>query len=149
MAVSYSPAGEVILSALRVAKSPELKAENGFMPSRRSERVSGLLLEVVAETLLREVKDPRLQGVTLTGVKMSPDLKLAKIFFTTRQEEEQTEVLTGLRKATGFIKRQIANRLQLRYIPALEFRYDETLETVNHLESLLRQAAEKERESLD
>ncbi|MGE0682296.1 MAG: 30S ribosome-binding factor RbfA [Candidatus Binatia bacterium] len=119
------------------------------MPSRRPERVSGLLLEVVAETLLREVKDPRLQAITVTGVRMSPDLKTAKIFFTTRQEEEPTEVLAGLRKATGFIKRQVASRLQLRYIPDLEFRYDETLEKVNRLESLLRQAAEKERESLD
>jgi ribosome-binding factor A len=119
------------------------------MSSRRPERVSGLLLEVVAETLLREVKDPRLQAVTLTGVRMSPDLKTAKIFFTTRQEEERTEVLAGLRKATGFIKRQVASRLQLRYTPDLEFHYDETLEKVNRLESLLRQAAEKERESLD
>lgn len=119
------------------------------MPSRRPERVSGLLLEVVAETLLREVKDPRLQAITVTAVRMSPDLKTAKIFFTTRQEEEHTEVLAGLRRATGFIKRQVASRLQLRYTPDLEFRYDETLEKVNRLESLLRQAAEKEHESHD
>jgi ribosome-binding factor A len=119
------------------------------MSSRRRERVSGLLLEVVAETLLREVKDPRLQAITVTGVRMSPDLKTAKIFFTTRQEEERPEVLAGLRKATGFIKRQVASRLQLRYTPDLEFHYDETLEKVNRLESLLRQTAEKERESLD
>lgn len=119
------------------------------MPSRRPERVSGLLLEVVAETLLREVKDPRLQAVTVTGVKVSPDLKTAKVFFTTRQDEELPEVLAGLRKATGFIRRQVASRLQLRHIPDLEFRHDETLEKVHHLEGLLRQAAEKERESLD
>ena len=119
------------------------------MPSRRPERISGLLLEVVAETLLREVKDPRLQAITITGVRISPDLKTAKIFFTTRQEEELTEVLAGLRKATGFIKRQVASRLHLRYTPDLEFHYDETLEKANRLESLLRQAAEKERESFD
>jgi len=51
------------------------------MPSRRPERVSELLLQAVAEVLLREVKDPRVSGVTLTGVTVSPDLKLAKIFF--------------------------------------------------------------------
>ena len=119
------------------------------MPSRRPERVSGLLLEAVAETLLREVKDPRVHTVTLTGVRISPDLKTAKIFFTIRREEELAEVLAGLRKATGFIKRQVASRLQLRHIPNLEFRHDETLEQANHLENLLRQAAAKERESFD
>jgi ribosome-binding factor A len=119
------------------------------MPSRRPERVGGLLLEAVAETLLREVKDPRVGTVTLTGVKISPDLKIAKIFFTIRSEEELTAVLTGLRKATGFIKRQVAHRLQLRYVPSLEFLYDETLEKANRLESLLRQAEKKERESFD
>lgn len=119
------------------------------MPSRRPERVSGLLLETVAETLLREVKDPRVQGVTVTGVKISPDLKTAKVFFTTHSEAERDDALAGLRKATGFIRRQVAGRLQLRYAPDLEFRYDETLEKVNRLESLLRQAAEKEREHSD
>ena len=118
------------------------------MPSRRTERISGLLLETVAETLLREVKDPRVSAVTVTGVKVSPDLKTAKIFFTTRREDSVAEALAGLRKATGFIKRQVSSQLRLRYIPELEFRYDETLEKVNHLESLLRQAAEKEREPL-
>jgi len=116
------------------------------MPSRRPERVSGLLLETVAETLLREVKDPRVSAVTVTGVKMSPDLKTARIFFTIRQNEAVEDALAGLRKATGFIKRQVADRLHLRYMPTIEFRYDETLEQVNRLESLLRQAAEKERE---
>lgn len=119
------------------------------MPSRRPARVSGLLLEVVAEALLREVKDPRVNGVTLTGVVVSPDLKVAKVFFTTRNAEEQAVALTGLRSATGYIKRQIASHLRLRHTPDLRFLYDTTLEKANRLESLLRQieepAAEKER----
>ncbi len=110
--------------------------------------MSGLLLETIAETLLREVKDPRVSAVTVTGVKLSPDLKNAKIFFTTHRQDSVDEALTGLRKATGFIKRQVSSQLRLRYIPDLEFHYDETLEKVNHLESLFRQAAEKEREPL-
>jgi ribosome-binding factor A len=118
------------------------------MASRRTERISGLLLETVAEILLHEVKDPRVSAVTLTGVKMSPDLKTAKIFFTTRREDSVEEALAGLRKATGFMKRQVASQMRLRFIPDLEFLYDETLERVNHLESLLRQAAQKEREPL-
>jgi len=119
------------------------------MSSRRSERVSGLLLETVAETLLYEVKDPRIHTVTVTGVKINPDLKTAKIFFVTRKEGDISDALNGLRKATGFIRRQVANRLQLRYTPNLEFQHDDTLENVNRLESLLRQATAKERESFD
>jgi ribosome-binding factor A len=119
------------------------------MPSRRPERVSGLLLEMVAQTLLREVKDPRVHEVTLTGATISSDLKEAKVFFTTRQAEKQAEALAGLRSATGYIKRRIAGRLRLRYTPELHFLYDTTLETANRLESLLRQVEEKKSSCLD
>ncbi|TMA57810.1 MAG: 30S ribosome-binding factor RbfA [Deltaproteobacteria bacterium] len=115
------------------------------MPSRRPERVSGLLLEVVADALLREVKDPRVNGVTLTGASLSPDLKVAKVFFTTRQAEAQDAARAGLRSATGYIKRQIAGRLRLRHTPDLHFLYDTTLESATRLEGLLRQVEEKER----
>lgn len=119
------------------------------MPSRRSERISGLLLETVAETLLYEVKDPRVHTVTVTGVRTSPDLKTAKIFFVVRKEDDTPNALIGLQKATGFIRRQVANRLQLRHTPNLEFHYDDSLENANRLESLLRQAKANEHESVD
>jgi ribosome-binding factor A len=114
------------------------------MSARRPERVSGLLLEAIAEVLLREVKDPRVSGVTLTGVTISPDLKLAKIFFTTLQAEDHASASAGLQSATAYIKRQIAGRLQLRHTPDLRFLYDTTLEKANRLESLLRQAKKQE-----
>ena len=114
------------------------------MSSRRPERVSGLLLEVAAEVLLREVTDPRVSGVALTGVTISPDLKLARIFFTTLHAKDQTSALVGLQSATAYIKRQIAGRLRLRHTPDLRFLYDSTLEKANRLESLLRQVKEKE-----
>jgi ribosome-binding factor A len=115
------------------------------MPSRRPERVSGLLLEAIAEVVLHEVKDPRVSGVTLTGATVSPDLKVAKVFFTTLRADEQAAALAGLRSATGYIKRQIAGRLRLRHTPDLHFLYDTTLERANRLESLLRQVGERAR----
>jgi ribosome-binding factor A len=139
----------LFLSLWSVAKNSQLKTANFIMPSRRPERVSGLLLEAVAETLFREVKDPRVSTVTLTSVRISPDLKAAKLFFIVRRKEDLADALAGLRKATGFIRHQIAGRLQLRYVPELEFLHDETLENANRLESLLRQAAEKGHEQLD
>ena len=116
------------------------------MSSRCAERISDPYSGTVAETLLRS---KRSSGECCDCHReVSPDLKTAKIFFTTRREDSVDEVLAGLRKATGFIKRQVSSQLRLRYIPDLEFLYDATLEKVNHLESLLRQAAEKEREPL-
>lgn len=109
------------------------------MPSRRPERVSGLLREAVAEILLHEVKDPRVSVVTVTGAAVSSDLREAKIFFTTRHEEEQAAALVGLRSATGYIKRQVASRLHLRHIPTFNFVYDTTLDRAHRLDDLLRQ----------
>ena|SRR5215203_851567 len=115
------------------------------MSSRRPERVRGLLQETVAEILLREVKDPRIEGVTLTGVDITPDLKLAKIYFSTLQPENHEAALAGLKSAAGYIKREIAIRLQLRHTPELRFLYDTTLEKANRLESLLRQVEQEKR----
>ena len=115
------------------------------MSSRRPERVRGLLQETVAEILRREVKDPRVEGITLTGVDITPDLKLAKIYFSTLQPEHHEAALAGLTSAAGYIKRQIAIRLQLRHTPELRFLYDTTLEKANRLESLLRRVEQEKR----
>ena len=114
------------------------------MPSRRSERVSGLLLHAVADILLREVKDPRVSGITVTAARMGPDLRTARIFFRTLQDEEHVAALAGLQSATSYIRRQIAARLRLRYMPAIEFCYDSTLDEVNHLENLFHKIKQEE-----
>ncbi len=114
------------------------------MPSRRSERVSGLLLQAVAAILLREVKDPRVSGVTVTAATMSADLRLARIFFRTLQDENGADALIGLQSATGYIRRQIAARLRLRYTPTIEFFYDNTFDEVNHLENLFHKIKQEE-----
>jgi len=114
------------------------------MPSRRPERINSLMLEAIAEILLREVKDPRVHNVTITAVVVSPDLKLAKVFFSTFRSEDKESALAGLQSATGYIKRQVAGHLRLRHTPELRFLFDETLEKANRLESLLRQVEQKE-----
>ena len=114
------------------------------MPSRRPERINSLMLEAIAEILLREVKDPRVHNVTLTAVTIGPDLKLAKVYFSTFRPEDREPALEGLRSASGYIKRQVSGRLRLRHTPELRFLFDETLEKANRLESLLRQVEQKE-----
>ena len=114
------------------------------MPSRRPERVNSLMHEAVAEILQREVKDPRVLNVTITAVNIGPDLKLAKIYFSTFRPEDREPALAGLRSAAGYIKRQIAGRLRLRHTPELRFLFDDTLDKANRLEGLLHQIEQKE-----
>ena len=110
------------------------------MEYQRSDRVGDLLLEMVSELLLREVNDPRIGPVTLTGTEVSKDLKHAKIYFSLLTGSEgKAEVVAGLKSATGFIRARIAKELKLRSVPTIEFVYDDTEERARRIEDLLEQ----------
>lgn len=97
--------------------------------SRRSERLGDLILRELSQLLLEEVKDPRVQGVTLTGVRMNTDLRIAEVLFTTGPgEEQQARAKEGLTRAGGFLRRQLGRRLSLKYLPELRFIPDNFLE---------------------
>jgi ribosome-binding factor A len=111
-----------------------------FMDYQRSDRVGDLLIEVIAELLRKEIRDPRIGTVTLTGAKVSRDLRHARIYFNLLgQPEEKKEVLAGLKSATGFIRSKAAKQLNLRFVPTIEFFYDETEDEAQRIEGLLRQ----------
>ena len=106
---------------------------------QRTERVSDLMRREVADVLFREVKDPRVRSVTVTDVRLSKDLKNARVFFTTMlQGEALEEVHEGLRRAAGFVQRRVGGRLQLRYTPHITFAYDSSLENGARMDSILR-----------
>ena len=110
------------------------------MDTKRSDRLAELLLEDVAELLNREVNDPRIVPVTLTGVNVSRDLKHARIYFSLLDaSRNRDEVLGGLRSATGFIRARIAKRLNVRFVPTIEFLYDEASANAERIENLLRE----------
>ncbi len=113
------------------------------MQSKRSERVGDLIVEFISKLLPREINDPRVGVVTLTGAQVSNDLKNARVYFSLLVEgQEKEEVLAGLRSATGFIRAKMGRELKLRYVPTLEFIYDETQATAQRIEALLRQVSE-------
>ena len=115
------------------------------MDYNRSDRVGDLLLELVSQLLMREVNDPRIGPVTLTGVEVSNDLRYARIYFRLLTgKEEKAEVLSGLKSATGFIRTRIAKQLKLRLVPTLEFIYDETQDRAQRIDDLLKRAKESE-----
>jgi ribosome-binding factor A len=108
-------------------------------PFNRADRVAGLIQEALSVLLKKSIKDPRVQTATITGVKMSADLKLAKIYFVTSDRvTTQEESLAGFQKAKGFIKYTLAQQLNMRYMPELVFYYDTSIEHGFHIDSILK-----------
>ncbi len=111
------------------------------MAYKRSDRVGDLLLELVSGLLTKEVSDPRIGTITLTEAVVSKDLKHARIYFNLLTKNEgKAEVLSGLKSATGFIRSRIAKELKLRYVPTIEFVYDDTQDQARRIEDLIQQA---------
>ena len=97
--------------------------------SRRTQRVGDLILHEIADLLQRQVKDPRVSLVTVTGVDISGDLRVAKVFFSCLDPTaDPKKALRGMESAAGFIRRELARRLQLKVMPTLQFHHDDSLE---------------------
>lgn len=92
---------------------------------KRADRVADQIRMEVADILMRKIKDPRVHSVTVTGVELTADLRIAHVFVTTMETEEaEREIFLGLSKAKGFIRAELGRRLTLRYLPELIFKKD-------------------------
>jgi len=107
--------------------------------TRRIERVNSLIRQEISELLQRQVKDPRLGNfIAITEVSTSADLKYAKVFVSRIiGEGKKEETLEALTSASGFLRRELARRLKLRYTPVLSFRWDDSMERGDHLLKLI------------
>ena len=105
----------------------------------RAERVGGQVQKVLAGLIRKGVNDPRLAQVTITGVTMSRDLRIAKVYFTAHGDAHDEQVLlAGFESAKGFIKRELARALGLRYMPELKFFYDASFDYGAHINRVLK-----------
>ena len=110
------------------------------MGRSRRERVADTLREEISGLLRAEVRDPRVGFVTLTAVKVTPDLSQARVFVTVLGTEEQRQQsLAALNGATGFLQRRIFRRLGLKKPLTLQFEFDMAEQSGNRIEELLRQ----------
>jgi ribosome-binding factor A len=108
------------------------------MSKIKQERTEGQIRKILSQLILRDVADPRLQGITITEVELDPELLFAKIYVNALGEEErQPEVMFALDHAKGFLRREVAKRVRLRKAPELLFRWDERLERSERINSLL------------
>jgi len=113
-------------------------------PFARSDRVCGQIQKVLSDILLKRIKDPRLESATITGVKMSRDLRIARIYFaTTGNKKKVAEATEGFKSAIGYVKRTLAGQLGLRYMPELRFFYDESFDCGSHIEKILKDVKAK------
>lgn len=114
------------------------------MPKFRRERINDEVTRVIAEAL-REVKDPRVSSsmITVTQSRVSGDLKYARIFFSVLGDtsaEKIKEIKKGLQSAQGFLRRKIAEGINLRITPELSFEYDDSIAHGAHIEQLIKDA---------
>ena len=115
---------------------------------KRTDRVADQLQKELAVLIQREVKDPRLGMVTVSGATVSRDLGYADIYVTLLGEQDSERIkenLQVLKRAAGFPRSQIAQRIKLRHVPELRFHFDESVVRGQHLSSLIDEAVSSDR----
>jgi len=112
----------------------------------RPDRVGDQIRQDLSEMLTRgAVRDPGIGFITLTSVRVSPDLQVARVFYTSLGDANaRSETARALERATPFFRRQIGSRLRLRRVPTIEFRFDETIQHQDRIEQILRDLREEE-----
>jgi ribosome-binding factor A len=116
-----------------------------IMSFKRATRVADLIMADISNILLKEVRDPRIKGVTITGVKLTDDLRLARVYFVEMGKDTcdpQTKI--ALQNAIGFLKRELGKRLKLRYVPDIIFMIDESFAYGSRIDRLLAEIQKTE-----
>lgn len=110
-----------------------------MVSTKRLTRISERIREELSAILLMESSDPRLKGVTITDVTVDRELAFAEVYVSTIEGSPRSnEVLTTLDHAQGFLRRELAHRIDLRVFPRLRFHWDPTLEQADKIERLIK-----------
>ncbi len=114
------------------------------MSSIKIERINSELVRTISEILLLEGNDELLKSITITAADTSSDLSFAKVYFTSILEKEKKELEKEMNEASDFVRKFVAEKMDLRQTPKLKFFYDESIEYGNKIEGILKQIHEKE-----
>lgn len=113
--------------------------------STRQEKVREMLKIEISDIIHKDMKDPRIGFVTITDVKISPDLRFARVYVSVLGDEEQkNKSLKGLKSAAGFVRAEIGKRVRMRVTPEIQFIFDESIEHGVHIFELLQQIKKDE-----
>ncbi len=101
-------------------------------------RMSDRIQQILSQLFLREISDPRLRDITVTEVALDAELMYAKVYVSAMGDESrQRDVMRALRRAQGFLRREVGKRVRLRNTPELHFYWDETLQQADHINRLI------------
>lgn len=120
-----------------------------MLPYKRSQRVSDLLREEIADIIFHKLKDPRIGFVTVTGTDVTDDLKMAFVYISIlkEKEEEKKTTLDILNSAKSFIRSELSKRLKMKFIPSIKFKLDSSIEYGSRIENLLNEIRRKSEDS--
>lgn len=114
------------------------------MQGKRADRVANLIKQELASAFSRQLRDPRIGFVTITDVKVSDDLKYARVFYSVMGDEiTKEETAKGLEKAKGYLQHDIAENLKLRFTPHLSFAVDPSLDEGMKIDMIIRKIHEE------
>jgi ribosome-binding factor A len=125
------------------AKSRFANLGLGGRPKRRPERVADLIKAEIAMMLIRKMKDPRVHPAVITRVRVTDDLRHARVFYTVAGGASPEDVGKGLESAKGFIRSALARTLEMRYVPTIQFKLDLSVKYQTDMERLLQEIAEE------
>ena len=110
-------------------------------PYSRSERISVMIQSVITELLSKKMQDPRIAMATISGVKLSSDLRIAHVYIAVFGDKKRIkEALKGFQQSKGFIRKSIAPKLGLKYMPELKFLHDDSFDKAAKMDELIKSA---------
>lgn len=116
------------------------------MPTYRLEKVSHQIKDEISLIFLHKIQDPNFSLLTVTNVKVSPDLRQAKVYLSVFNKEMRDEVLDKVTQMKGLIRSHLAKKIRMRYVPELEFFIDDTIDYVEKMEDLFKKIHENDNE---
>ena len=105
--------------------------------SIKIERIASSMVKEISYLLATEVKNPNIKFVTITDVKVTNDLSFAEVYFTVLDDSKRKETLDALKDASGFIRKKLCDRIDIRHMPELEFVFDESIEYGQNIEKII------------
>lgn len=112
--------------------------------SIKLERLGATFTEEISKIIKEEVKDPDIDFVTITSCNISSDLSYAKVYFTCLNDAKKEEIIKTLNKASGFIRKELCNKVEIRKMPEISFVYDNSIEYGNKIEKIIEEIKKEE-----
>jgi ribosome-binding factor A len=139
-----------LVSLASVSSGDDLDGDDEMTEVKRATRVAVRVREELASILSRDARDPRIAGVVVARVEMSDDLRSARVYVRMLEggedETRRKDALAGLARASGMLRREIAQRMKLRVAPEIRFYYDAAQEKIDRIESLLEEVRREQRD---